>query len=566
METIVKPTTINSDSAPISEESDKRILSIEEQKKKINQNYLPSLSSFQKISIKLKDEKNDDKEMEISPNVNFKKESNIGYYIFYNNNLQQLKDLYSFELKKLIKLHPIILYHIKDFLKKLDQRFDEDTYFNPIRLFSLLVSYSYQPIVEKARALANNLIKINQIENEKNGTEIQLNFSQIVIKDGVDDLFKEISDEDNFYYNPSEYTEIERTFAQLEFNRKDKLSFVKELEGLLDQYYKYFGEVSIKKEKKLFFCFILNRASFYLENLEINKSQYDLELLKECDILRRKINILLLEFRYKYVQNSKPILDIQIDRCKTLNNDFNKVSIYLDKDELKAFIKELEKSFQRKADNLRKEKNFEFLNLKEIKEIAALRDIDINSNESLKEAMQEKLRNLDLQKKAKENEIKSIYAEYLKSGITLAANFALGNQLALINEVKNPLKEKNDNNTKKGDNDKINLDKKKDEGQSRINQLQLEIEDIKNNIQNYNNKIGKINININYDVTFINILKLYLQLVRSKYQDRYDYEGLIITEEKKMNLIKKNANDLYDHYEEEEKLREYVIKEISQAN
>jgi hypothetical protein len=34
METIEKPTTINSDSAPVSEKTDKRVLSIEEQKMK----------------------------------------------------------------------------------------------------------------------------------------------------------------------------------------------------------------------------------------------------------------------------------------------------------------------------------------------------------------------------------------------------------------------------------------------------------------------------------------------------------------------------------------------------
>ena len=508
-----------------------------------------SLSSFQKILIKLKNIKNDDELKEICPDVNYE-DSKIGYYIFYNNNLKQLKELYNFELKKLIGNHPVVLYHIKDYLNKLDKRLD-DNYYNPIRLFSLIVSYNYQEIVDKARTLANNLIKINEIENK--GTDIKYSFSQIIISDKVEDIFKEIGDT-NFYYNSLLYIEAENKFAQLEFYYKDKLSYINELEKILDQYYKELGEVSIEITKKIGFCFILNRASFYLEALEKIKSQYDLELLKKCDKLRRKINILLLEYRYKYGQNSKPILNIQIDRYKTLNNDINKVSIYLDKDELKKFIIELEKSFQRKADNLRKEKNFEFLNLKQIKEIAALRDIDLNSNENLKDAMKDKIRRLELEKKAKENQIKSIYAEYAKSGITLAVNITLGNELGLINQLKNQNKE-TDNS----------LNTKKDEGQGKIDQLQLEIDDIKNNIQNYYNKIEKVNIDINYDVTFINILKLYLQLIRSNYQDRNDYEGIIITEEKSMALIKE-ANDLNFHYEEKERLREYVIKEISKGN
>ena len=559
METIEKPTTINSDSAPLSYKSDKRILSIEEQKSEINDNYLISLSSFQKILIKLKDEKNNDVEKEICPDVNYQ-ESKIGYYIFYNNNLKQLKELYKFELQKLIKTHPVVLYHIKDFLDKLDQRFDEDIYFNPVRLFSLVVSYSYQPIVENARALANNLIKINEIEKE--GTDIKLKFSQIIFMDGFGDLFKKISDKDNFYYKQETYTQIENEFAQLEFDYKDKLSYVNELEKILDKYYEELGEVSIEIKKRNGFCFILNRASYYLEQVESNKQTYDLPLLKKCDKLRRKINILLLEFRYKFGQNSRPILDIEIARYKTLNNDFSKVSIYLDRGELKTFIKKLEEAFQNKASNLKENNNFEFLNVEEIKEIAILRKVKSISNKDLKDGMEEKIEELKLKKKAKENELKSIYTEYLKSGISLAVNCALGNELKVITDVLQ--KENNDNITKNEESDN-NIDKKRDEGQSRIDQLQIEIAKIENNIQNYSNKIEKINIDINYDVTFINILKLYFKLIQEQYQVRNDYEGIIITEKKSMALIK-NANDLYHHYEEQEKLREYEIIEISKGN
>ena len=566
METIEKPTVINSDSAPISEISDKKILSIEEQKEEIRNNYLPSLSSFQKLALKLKDDKNDDTYKEICPDVNYE-QSNIGYYIFYNNNLKQLKELYEFELNKLIKNHPVILYHIKKYLNELDTSYDKSSYYDPLKIFSYYISYYSNfnwSIVEKARTLANNLIKIKELE--KIGTDIKSYFSQITITDKIEDIFNDINEKNNIYYNSNIYIEIENKFALLEFKYKDKLSYINELEKIFDDYYKEeIGEVSIEGTKKIGFCFVLNRASYYLEQLEKTLQNYDLELLKKCDKLRRKLNILLLENRYKYVQNSKPILDIQIDRFKILNNDFSKISIYLQRYELKQFMKELEKSFQRKADNLSKDNKFEFLSLKQIKEIAVLRDIDINSNESLKDAMKDKIRKLKLEMKAKENKISQIRTEYAKSGITLAVNIALGNELALINEIKKTqiTKENNDNNTNKGDNDDI-LKKKKDEGQSQIDQLQLELEEIKNNIENYNNKLEKININLNYDVTFINILKLYFQLVRYNYQNRNDYEGIIIIEEKKMALIKE-GNDLNYHYEEQEKLREYVIKEISKG-
>ena len=86
-------------------------------------------------------------------------------YIFYNNNLEPLKDFFKAELESLRYNNPVVLFHISDFLSKLDIKYDEDKYYNPVRLISRLVSYNYQPIVDKARSIAKNLIKINEIEN-----------------------------------------------------------------------------------------------------------------------------------------------------------------------------------------------------------------------------------------------------------------------------------------------------------------------------------------------------------------------------------------------------------------
>ena len=138
-------------------------ISEEEQKNEILSNYLPDLSNYQQISFKIKNEKNEDKVFTIYPDVNFE-ENKKGYYIFYNNNLDLLKDFFTAELERIKHDHPIVLHHINKFLKKLNQKYDEDKYYDPLRLFSRLISYSYQPIVDKARSIANNLIKINEIE------------------------------------------------------------------------------------------------------------------------------------------------------------------------------------------------------------------------------------------------------------------------------------------------------------------------------------------------------------------------------------------------------------------
>ena len=81
----------------------------------------------------------------------------------------------------------------------------------------------------------------------------------------------------------------------------------------------------------------------------------------------------------------------------------------------------------------------------------------------------------------------------------------------------------------------------------------------------YKNKIQKININQNYDIEFVNILKLYFQLIKRNYDFRSDYLGLIITEKKVQGEYQK-ANKKESEIIEEYNLREYEIKEISKEN
>ena len=89
-------------------------LTEKEQRKEIITNYLPDLSHYQKISFKVKKGKNEEKEFDLLPDVNFE-ENKKGYYIFYNNNLQKLKELFKAELERLRYNNPVVLYHISDF-------------------------------------------------------------------------------------------------------------------------------------------------------------------------------------------------------------------------------------------------------------------------------------------------------------------------------------------------------------------------------------------------------------------------------------------------------------------
>ena len=542
---------LNSSSAPISKITE---LSEEEQKEQINKNYLPNLSNYQKISIKLKDEKEKDKFFILYPDSNYTDDSKKGFYIFYNNNLTLLKELYEFELKKLVKNHNIVLYHIKDYLKKLDIKYDEEYYYHPIRFASWLISLNYQPIVDKARSLADNLIKIKNIE-QLYGTDIKNYICEIIINDDPEEIFKNIKYEEKSQENESIYLNAENRFGQLENDYKDNLTYVIELEKLLDEYLGIIGQNPSTSEKKNFLCFILNRASFYLSNAaEQLRENLDLELLKKLDKLRRKINNLLLKYRYKFEENKKSILEIEIEKFKSLKDAIDVKSIYLEKTDVQKYIFQLEDALQNKASNLKAEKNFETLSLKEIKEIASLRDVNINSNENIKEAMENKISELNAKKDSNNSEIAIISAEIGSDAVGKIVS-----QLTGIPQINNNKKEDKTTDNKKEDK---TTDNKKEVGTKRISQLIAENKQIEKDIQNYKNKIERLNVNQNYDIDFINILKLYILLIRKNYHTRNDYSGLIITETKKIYLNKKSKNIDYENVEETS-LREYEIKEIS---
>ena len=583
MEKIYQNENVNSNSAPTLDASNSNSgstfgnsniisptsfnqLSEEQQKNEILTNYLPDLSNYQQISFIVKNEKNEDKEFILFPDVNYE-ENKKGYYIFYNNNLDLLKDFFNVELERLRKKHNIVLYHISDYLKKLDKKYDDDTYYHPGRLISRLISYGYQSKVDEARSIAINLIKINQIEKSI-GKDFKSRICEIVIKDDKELIFDELTfvATDSFtssnndmknlserikhlgnqnYINEKEslYFEAESKFRELEEKYKEKTVYITELEKLLDIYLQEIGENVTEIEKIKFLCFILNRASFYLahpsEQLLANNN---LEVLKQLDRLRRKINNLLLTYRDKFEQNKRPILEIPISRYKSLIETFGTTSIYIQPAEVRKFIEDLEDSLERKANNLKEEKKFEPLSMQQIREIVKMRDGNLSSNEKIKEAMEEKIDELEDKISSNTSEMAKIAAEVGVKIIKKGADMVLG--IGSSEEKKN---------------DSPNENQKK--GMERINELNDENKKLEKQCNNFKNKLEKIKINLNYDVEFINILKLYSQLLRRNYQWRIDYSGIILSEKRK--YTRKIDNNNVETMIEEENLREYEIKEIS---
>jgi hypothetical protein len=145
MESFEKPDS-NSSSAPTSiTTSEIPKISTEQLKKEIKLNYLPILSSYQKISIKTKDKKENVKIFDIKPDVNYiDGDSKKSYYVFYNNNLTGLREFYKYELDRLLDKHSIILYYLSDYLKKLDINIENQSNYDPLSMASWLLSLTNQ--------------------------------------------------------------------------------------------------------------------------------------------------------------------------------------------------------------------------------------------------------------------------------------------------------------------------------------------------------------------------------------------------------------------------------------
>lgn len=214
--------------------------------------------------------------------------------------------------------------------------------------------------------------------------------------------------------------------------------------------------------------------------------------------------------------------------------------------EVRKFIIDLEDSLERKANNLKeKEQNFDALSIEQIREIVVMRVGNLSSNEKIKEAVEEKIDELEEKISDKKSEMLKIAGEVGVDAVNKGAEFVFNI----------PPSEEKEN---------ISFIEKQKKAMERINQLNSEYKKLQKQLNNYQNKLEKLKINQNYDIEFINILKLYSQLYRKNYHSKIDYSGIILSEKRKFARVKDKNN--VEIMEEMVNLREYEIKEISKDN
>lgn len=593
-----------------------------EKKELLIANYLPNLSNYQKINKQLIDRHEKVKPFTLCPDVNYSADGK-NYFIFYNNNLTTLKDIYKFKLDELIKNNSWAMDYDS---KSLKSTFESDNYieetdlgFNPLRWGAKILSYAYQDIVNQGKIIAKNLSLINYIIKNYGKLISPYNICAVTV---TEDLFEKISvtyypvkDKKNSICGHN-YLDVENELEQLSNSEKDEIKFIDELDKKIDKYKKIINPLGAPDYIRINdYCFVLNRASQFLNNYERSFADKSYELIQKMDKLRRKIDNDLLAFRFKYMNNESSILDIRIDRYKILIDTSSIISIYLEKEETKKFINNLEYSIERKASNLKKGKNYEILTMQEIKEIAGA--IRINSYEDLINELDRKIEDFNLKLKSKNNEA---YASMIKLGYNVVVGIGssvmtggagrvglfqnISNQFinkknektinisstdvenylladkTIIEKYKESSKEKKtkDDKTKKDEINQLLEERKKNaesfgidsdvtnENLDELNkclQSYKEMESIQRNIILHKNQKRAIESRNDYTNDFINSLKLYSQFKRNNYYNNDNYSGVIIEEKKRMvqNTEFKDGKKVVG-FKEQVDLREYIIYKI----
>ena len=339
-----------------------------------------------------------------------------------------MKKFYEHKLKSLIESNrKSIGYYEQNLLSSIDSEIyyeNKQILFDPKSLLNLITSnFINSNILTQCNIIAKNLSTINYIHkyfgpNINNDIVVTVTVSEELIEEIS---VKYLSTENIHNKNNNKgfnYLLIEKDFNLLAKSDLNDVNYIEELQKTLENY-KLKINPKVSLENIIDYCFALNRASSYLNKFELILENNNLELLQKMSPFRRKIDYDLLQYRFIFEEMNSPILDIKVDRYKLLIDSNDLKSIFLEKGETKKFIERIEESLQRKASNLQKN-SFEFLNFKEIKEIAS--SIDISSFDTVIDNLEVKKDELNEKKNQKKNEI---YFLFFKFGYKIVNDFSL---------------------------------------------------------------------------------------------------------------------------------------------
>ena len=559
------------------------------------ENYLPSLSNYQKVIKKFKivlgkDKTKDSDPYKLSPNGNYTQEKD--YFIFYNDNLKILIDLYQKYLKEYIKQNDFSLFFKKDNLEKVMEEIEyeykpqADYSYNPIKLISGFISnYWYQDIIEKSNILCYNLFKLKEtigLYSDKISPETMC---AVIVSEK---LFDEKLIVKNFN-DSKENSKCPKYFKEIESLKNEKIDDIEKLNLLDKKIDELKREIMPENstDRWIDFCFILNIISEYLKNFERSLETKSDDLLKIMNIIRIKLDYYLLDYRFKFVENLSPILDIKIQRYKTLCDSPEMTSIFLEKGESRNFKRNLREEIDKKAKNIERSYQFQDISIEEIINIA--RGINFNRLEDIIDDYDRIIRQKKDELETKKNEYLTFIAKeslnfvladnnnkninYNNNGIAKQISSAQMNQFLISDNILKEKKDKNTNTTygEKKEGSEDDSEKLLEKRKNNLNSLGIDSKDMNNDIidkisksiqmwQNINKikddieilekKKRRIKDKFYYNIDFFNSVKLFC-LLEKKHIEKDDFVGIILEEKNK---------------DKSHELREYSVKKLVGLN
>ena len=559
------------------------------------ENYLPSLSNYQKVIKKFKidlgkDKTKDSDPYKLSPNGNYTQQKD--YFIFYNDNLKILIDLYQNYLKEYIKQNDFSLFFKKDNLEKVMEEIEyeykpqADNSYNPIKLISGFISnHWYQDIIEKSNILCYNLFKLKEtigLYSDKISPETMC---AVIVSEK---LFDEKLIVKNFN-DSKENSKCPKYFKEIESLKNKKIDDIEKLNLLDKKIDELKREIMPENstDRWIDFCFILNIISEYLKNFERSLETKSDDLLKIMNIIRIKLDYYLLDYRFKFVENLSPILDIKIQRYKTLCDSPEMTSIFLEKGESRNFKRNLREEIDKKAKNIERSYQFQDISIEEIINIA--RGINFNRLEDIIDDYDRIIRQKKDELETKKNEYLTFIAKeslnfvladnnnkninYNNNGIAKQISSAQMNQFLISDNVLKEKKDKNTNTTygEKKEGSEDDSEKLLEKRKNNLNSLGIDSKDMNNDIidkisksiqmwQNINKikddieilekKKRRIKDKFYYNIDFFNSVKLFC-LLEKKHIEKDDFVGIILEEKNK---------------DKSHELREYSVKKLVGLN
>ena len=559
------------------------------------ENYLPSLSNYQKVIKKFKidlgkDKTKDSDPYKLSPNGNYTQQKD--YFIFYNDNLKILIDLYQNYLKEYIKQNDFSLFFKKDNLEKVMEEIqyeykpEADYSYNPIKLISGFISnHWYQDIIEKSNILCYNLFKLKEtigLYSDKISPETMC---AVIVSEK---LFDEKLIVKNFN-DSKENSKCPKYFKEIESLKNEKIDDIEKLNLLDKKIDELKREIMPENstDRWIDFCFILNIISEYLKNFERSLETKSDDLLKIMNKIRIKLDYYLLDYRFKFVENLSPILDIKIQRYKTLCDSPEMTSIFLEKGESRNFKRNLREEIDKKAKNIERSYQFQDISIEEIINIA--RGINFNRLEDIIDDYDRIIRQKKDELETKKNEYLTFIAKeslnfvladnnnkninYNNNGIAKQISSAQMNQFLISDNILKEKKDKNTNTTygEKKEGSEDDSEKLLEKRKNNLNSLGIDSKDMNNDIidkisksiqmwQNINKikddieilekKKRRIKDKFYYNIDFFNSVKLFC-LLEKKHIEKDDFVGIILEEKNK---------------DKSHELREYSVKKLVGLN